>query len=145
MGFLSNLFSGAKDRDPETDSAIVALHGKTIAGVESSATIQKILELTMVQAGVSWLPFGSVQELLAGAASSKPDVAILSVGDLGADIAPVLNQIRSEFTAIRIVLLTDVSHDLDATAASQLGADAVHRKPFKADELLVSISRLLNW
>jgi len=144
MGLLSKLFAGTKRRDPEVDSAISVLRGKTVVAVETSPIVLRVLGLAMSEAGANFLAFSSTPELLSGASSSKPHVALLNAGDLGYDTASIVKQIKSEFPGIRVVLLTDLARNLEPAAASLLGADAVHRKPFDAGKLLDSIARLLR-
>ncbi len=144
MGFFSKLFSGNSVPDPDVADATAVLHGKTIVGVEPSLTISKVIGLTLTEAGVNWHSFNSSELLFQEASTLDPALAILSVADVGSEVSAILNQVKSEFKGIKVLLLTDIANRIDSAEALRLGADAVLIKPFSAKKLLATVANLFR-
>ena len=144
MGFLSKLFSSSSDSRADAKDAAEALFGRTIMVLEPSITIRKVLELMTAQTGANTLTFETTAEFLAGMSSANPDIAILSFSNPDGDVFPIVKQIKSQFAAARIVLLTDISDRIDVATASQHGVDEICLKPFNPVKLLGTLARLVQ-
>ena len=144
MGFLTRLFSGHSDGRTDSKDAGAALFGRTILVLESSLTICRVIELMLTETGANALTFATKEEFLTGLSSTAPDIAILSVTELGDDVYSFVEQIKSQFPSTKIVLLTDISNPIGLATASQRGVDEVSLKPFNAVKLLGSLSQLVQ-
>ena len=144
MGIFSKLFSRASGPDPEIEKAKAVLQGKTIAIVESSITIQKVLELALAEAGAMLRAYSSPEALLKESTVAQASLAILSATEGASDLGSTVNEIRSAFPNLKVLLLTDVTQPIEPHEASRLGADGVASKPFMAKSILTTISNLIS-
>jgi len=84
-------------------------------------------------------------ELARGALRSEPfDLAILDIGLPGADGLSLLHAIRSEGSAVPVLMLTARFTLADKVRAFELGADDFLMKPFEQTELLMRCRALIR-
>jgi two-component system KDP operon response regulator KdpE len=80
------------------------------------------------------------------AVREQPDVIVLDVGLPGGDGHTVADRLRKNVKSLSIpvVYLTARSSDADRQRAATLGAAAYLTKPFKAEQLLNIVTRLVH-
>ncbi|MBI3297654.1 MAG: response regulator [Elusimicrobia bacterium] len=82
---------------------------------------------------------------LAKAAGFKPDLVVLDLmmPDMhGFDVCQALRKDAAP-DAPKVLILTAKNYEIDRRAAQRLGAEAYVSKPFRVDELLETVNRLL--
>ena len=107
--------------------------------VASCRTLQLHLQTQGHQVSIAH----SANEGLATASQETPELVILDIRMPGKSGLEVLPEFKSEFPAIRIIMIT-AFHDMESTIeAMQNGADDYIHKPIDIDELETAIEKLL--
>lgn len=85
-------------------------------------------------------------EGLIKARAENPDLVILDVMLPNMDGFMVCRMLKfdEKYSHIPVVMLTARTQDSDAKKGKEVGADAYVKKPFKAEELLKTISNLID-
>ena len=113
--------------------------------VDDEPSILKVVSKRLEVEGYQVLVAIEGQEALAKAQAERPDLIIL---DLmlpklnGYEVCTMLKQ-DTRYQQIPIMLFTAKAQDTDEQLGMECGADAYVRKPFRAQELLETIRRLL--
>ncbi len=116
-----------------------------ILAVDDSPTQLKLISEALIEKGYDVVTAADGEEAVRKAASEKPALIVLDV------IMPKLNgfqvcrQIKksSDLKHIKIILCTSKNQESDKFWGEQQGADAYITKPFKEEELLATVAKLL--
>lgn len=113
--------------------------------VDDDATILKLLELVLRQAGFIVLTAKSGEDGLQMAQTQKPDVAILDVMLPGMNGYTLCRRLRqnSATALMPILMLTAQAETRDKLAGFEAGADDYLTKPFDPEELVARLRVLL--
>jgi len=114
--------------------------------VDDEEDIRLVLQARLETAGFQVRTAINGMEALDRIRSNPPDLVILDVMLPGIDGFGVCAMIKRDqrFSRIPVILLTARSQPQDRATGAALGADAHLLKPFRADELLSEVRRLLN-
>jgi two-component system response regulator MprA len=114
--------------------------------VDDEEDIRMVLQARLETAGYEVRTAINGMEALDQIRSSPPDLVILDVMLPGIDGFGVCAMIKRDqrYSRIPVILLTARSQPQDRATGAALGADAHLLKPFRADELLAEVRRLLD-
>jgi DNA-binding response OmpR family regulator len=114
--------------------------------VDDEEDIRLVLQARLETAGFQVRTAINGMEALDRIRSNPPDLVILDVMLPGIDGFGVCAMIKRDqrFSRIPVILLTARSQPQDRATGAALGADAHLLKPFRAEELLAEVRRLLN-
>ncbi|HAO42364.1 MAG TPA: response regulator [Afipia sp.] len=118
----------------------------TILTVDDSPSIRQMIKLALEPAGHSVIEAGDGAQGLVKAQSSRPDMVIT---DLNMPVMNGLDLIRALrklplLTGLPIVFLTTESSDAVKQEAKRAGATGWITKPFKPDQLLAVVGKLVR-
>lgn len=118
----------------------------TILIIEDERSLLEILAYNLTNEGFEVLTASDGQEGLRRAKTSVPDLVVLDLMLPGLDGLQVCRQIRSDpkTQAIRILMLTAKSEEVDEIVGFNMGADDYVAKPFKIKPLISRIKALLR-
>ena len=121
-------------------------HLPVVLVVDDEEDIRMVLQARLETAGYEVRTAINGMEALDRIRSSPPDLVILDVMLPGIDGFGVCAMIKRDqrYSRIPVILLTARSQPQDRATGAALGADAHLLKPFRADELLAEVRRLLN-
>ncbi len=119
---------------------------KTILTIDDSASIRQMVALTLKGAGLNVIEAGNGAEGLAKATTETVHAVIT---DLNMPVMNGLEMIRGmralpSFTGVPIVFLTTESDDGVKQQAKAAGATGWITKPFKPEQLLAVVSKLVR-
>ena len=118
----------------------------TILIIEDERSLLEILAYNLTNEGFEVLTASDGQDGLRRAKTSVPDLVVLDLMLPGLDGLQVCRQIRSDpkTQAIRILMLTAKSEEVDEIVGFNMGADDYVAKPFKIKPLISRIKALLR-
>ncbi len=118
----------------------------TILIIEDERSLLEILAYNLTNEGFEVLTASDGQEGLRRAKTAVPDLVVLDLMLPGLDGLQVCRQIRSDpkTQAIRILMLTAKSEEVDEIVGFNMGADDYVAKPFKIKPLISRIKALLR-
>jgi DNA-binding response OmpR family regulator len=113
---------------------------------DDDADIRELVAFKLEQAGYDVTSVGDGAAALDAIRANPPRLAVLDVMMPGLSGIDVLRQIRADESlgAVRIILLTARSRDLDVDAGFASGADDYVIKPFSPKELVHRVTVLLQ-
>lgn len=115
------------------------LAGRKLLLADDSPTIQKVVELTFADEGVSVISVSSGNEALAKLAEVKPDVVLADVcmpPPSGYEICEYIKQ-NAELRHIPVILLVGSFEPFDEAEARRVCADDILTKPFQSIRRLI--------
>ena len=114
-------------------------HGgdKTILIVDDSASVRKLIELTLRREGYLLVTASSGIAALAALAETEPDLILLDLMLVAIDGFQLCSVIRNypKYQRVPIVILTGKESDADREAGMRAGVNAYLTKPFHPQEL----------
>ncbi len=118
----------------------------TILTVDDSPSIRQMIKVALEPAGHSVIEAGDGAQGLTRAQSSRPDLVIT---DLNMPVMNGMELIRAlrklpSLTGLPIVFLTTESNDAVKQEAKGAGATGWITKPFKPDQLLAVVGKLVR-
>lgn len=119
--------------------------GARILVADDSATIQKVVELTLARENVELVQARSGDEAMQKARAVKPDLMLIDhsmPGHSGQDLCGAIRQ-DPQLKDVPIILMAGVSGNVDEAAARQAGATDVVSKPFESQVLIGKVKQLL--
>jgi CheY-like chemotaxis protein len=117
---------------------------KTILLADDSVTIQKVVELSLMDDGHKVVAFSNGDDALARLAAVQPDLVIADIHMPGANGYEVARQVKASAAAIPVLLLVGTFEPFDQARFDGSGADAFMRKPFDSQELSEQVAKLLR-
>jgi len=114
--------------------------------IEDSASVRRLIDVCLRPLGAEMRFAEDGLIGLAAARASVPDVIILDIGLPGLDGWEVLAQLRSDSDTlgVRVLVLTAHAQPEMADRAAADGADDFMTKPFRPNDLRISVETLLE-
>ena len=114
--------------------------------IEDSASVRRLIDVCLRPLGAEMRFAEDGLIGLAAARASVPDVIILDIGLPGLDGWEVLAQLRSDSDTlgVRVLVLTAHAQPEMADRAAAGGADDFMTKPFRPNDLRISVEVLLE-
>lgn len=117
---------------------------QTVYLADDEKNIRELMEAFLTQEGFAIRTFANGDDLRAACAHILPDVAILDVMMPGTDGLSVCSQLRSQYPALPIIIVSAKDSPYDRVAGLTLGSDDYLIKPFLPLELVARIRALLR-
>jgi twitching motility two-component system response regulator PilG len=120
-------------------------HESTILIVDDSASVRKLVELTLRRSGFSVISAVSGVAALATLAETRPDLILLDVMLVSLDGFQLCRAIRNypDYAQTPIIILSGRESASDRQSGIDAGVDAYLTKPFKPNELTEIVNQLL--
>ncbi|KAB2645708.1 MAG: response regulator [Verrucomicrobia bacterium] len=117
-----------------------------ILSVDDSKTIRMIVKRTFAPYEATVLEAGNGEEGLATAAAEKPDLIILDITMPVMDGVTMLGKLKEdpELKGIPVIMLTAESGRENVTFIAKLGVRDYLVKPFKDEQLIEKVSRVVT-
>ena len=117
----------------------------TVLIVDDSASVRKLVELTLRRSGFSVISAVSGVAALATLAETRPDLVLLDVMLVSLDGFQLCRAIRNhpDYAEIPIIILSGRESEADRQTGIDAGVDAYLTKPFKPNELTEIVQQLL--
>jgi twitching motility two-component system response regulator PilH len=118
---------------------------ETILVVDDSPTEQKIVVNTLTARGYRVITANDGDEAIEKAGKEQPHLVVLDVVMPKKNGYQVCRQLKTadQTKKIKVILLTSKNQDSDKFWGMKQGADAYLTKPFVADELVNSVTKLI--
>jgi CheY-like chemotaxis protein len=113
---------------------------------DDSITIQKVIELTFADEGVSVVAVGDGEQAIARLTDESFDIVLADIdmpGRDGFEVAAFVHN-RSQSAHVPVILLTGAFEPVDQERVKAVGAAAVLAKPFEPQVLVAKVRELLN-
>jgi DNA-binding response OmpR family regulator len=119
---------------------------RTILVVDDEEDIRAVLEARLVTSGFLVRTAANGMDALDSIRSDPPDLIVLDImlPDIDGFGVCALVKRDQRLSRIPIILLTARTQPRDRETGTSLGADAFLNKPFKPDELLTEVRRILD-
>ncbi len=119
---------------------------KTILMVDDSASVRQMVGMTLKQAGYSVVEAGDGREALQKASANRVDAVITDLNMPGMDGLSFIRAYRATpaSSGVPIVFLTTESDEGLKAQAKQAGATGWMVKPFKPDQLLAIMRKVVG-
>lgn len=113
----------------------------TVLAVDDSASIRKLVELTLRRVGYTVVTADSGLKALAALARQRPDLLLLDVMLVALDGFQLCRVIRDhpQYADLPIVILSGRETEADREAGLQAGVSAYLTKPFRPEQLLEAV------
>ena len=117
----------------------------TVLAVDDSASIRKLVELTLRREGYNVVTADSGLMALAALARQRPDLLLLDVMLVALDGFQLCRVIRdhAEYGALPIIILSGRETTADHEAGRRAGVSAYLTKPFRPEQLLEAVREQL--
>ncbi|MEO8505826.1 MAG: response regulator [Acidobacteriota bacterium] len=116
---------------------------KKILLADDSVTIQKVVELTFMDEGVTVVAVGNGSDAIARLAEVNPDVVIADVHMPGASGYEVASKAKAWRPSVPVLLLVGTFEPFSKEEFAACGANASMKKPFDSQELLREVTAML--
>lgn len=118
----------------------------TVLAVDDSASIRKLVELTLRREGYSVVTADSGLTALAALARQRPDLLLLDVMLVALDGFQLCRAIRNhpDYGDLPIVILSGRESPADREAGLRAGVSAYLTKPFRPEQLLATVREQLT-
>ena len=116
---------------------------KKILLADDSVTIQKVVELTFMDEGVTVVAVGNGSDAIARLAEVNPDVVIADVHMPGASGYEVASKSKAWRPSVPVLLLVGTFEPFSKEDFAASGANASMKKPFDSQELLREVTAML--
>lgn len=119
---------------------------KTILIVDDSASVRKLIELTLRREGYDLVMVDSGLAALAALAQNEPDLMLLDLMLVALDGFQLCAAIRRHprFASLPIIMLTGREGEADRQAGFAAGVNAYLTKPFRPEDLLNAVRQHLG-
>jgi two-component system, chemotaxis family, chemotaxis protein CheY len=118
----------------------------TVLTVDDSPSIRQMVKVTLEPAGHNVIEAGDGAQGLAKAQSSRPDLVITDLNMPNMNGLELIRALRKlpQLTGLPIVFLTTESNDAVKQEAKSAGATGWITKPFKPEQLIAVVSKLVR-
>lgn len=112
--------------------------------LEQDITIGKLLSYSLMKEGskVEWCQ--SLEQLSELVVTQPFDILILDTTEPGINGLTALSMVKGKSPQVPVIVLSEWSHEGDATLAFSLGAEDVISKPFEYSELVARIKAIMR-
>ncbi|EME69558.1 response regulator receiver domain-containing protein [Paramagnetospirillum caucaseum] len=119
---------------------------KTILSVDDSASVRQMVKLTLSGAGYDILEACDGKDALAKAGSAEIHMVVTDLNMPNMDGLSLIKELRKlpAYKGVPIVFLTTESDEGKKAEAKQSGATAWITKPFKQEQLLAIVKKVLG-
>ena len=119
---------------------------KTILTVDDSASIRQMVKLTLGAAGYNVLEACDGKDALTKAGSAEVHMVVTDLNMPNMDGMSLIRELRklAAYRGVPIVFLTTESDESRKAEAKQSGATAWITKPFKQEQLLAIVKKVLG-
>lgn len=117
---------------------------KKILLADDSVTIQKVVELTFMDEGVTVVAVGNGSDAIARLTEVDPDVVIADIHMPGASGYEVSRRVKQLRPGLPVLLLVGTFEPFSKEEFAASGADASMKKPFDSQELLREVTQMLE-
>ena len=117
---------------------------RTILLADDSVTIQKVVELTFLEADYQVVAVSDGSSALTKLPEVQPDLIIADVHMPGVDGYEVCQQSKASHPHIPVLLLVGTFEMFDEPKAGDVGADGHLKKPFDSQDLLQQVEALIT-
>ena len=119
--------------------------GKNILIVDDSASIRQVVKINLSTAGHSVVEAVDGQDALTKVQAQKPDLIISDINMPNMDGLTFVRKLKEnpDYKFIPIIMLTTESQEEKKMEGMSIGVKAWLVKPFKPDQLMTAVSRLL--
>ena len=119
--------------------------GKNILIVDDSASIRQVVKINLATAGHTVTEAVDGQDALAKVQAQKPDLIISDINMPNMDGLTFVRKLKEipEYKFIPIIMLTTESQEEKKMEGMSIGVKAWLVKPFKPDQLMAAVSRLM--
>lgn len=114
-----------------------------VLAVDDEPLALRALRDTLLASGYRVVPASSGREVLAILEEREPDLVVLDVKLPELDGFELCRRIRT-FSAVPIIMLTGLAHEMDKVRGLELGADDYLTKPYSVVELLARVRAALR-
>ena len=118
--------------------------GKTVVVIDDERTVQATLSAVLERNGYRVYVGPTASQGLKKIEEEKPDLVLLDLGLPDADGLVVLRQIRADYPALPVMILTANDTIANAIESIKLGAFHFLSKPYSSEELLSLCARALQ-
>jgi DNA-binding response OmpR family regulator len=133
---IDELFDGARGTSPSADGVKVVL-------IDDDDEARELLKLTLAKAEYSVRDASGGSEALQLIQADRPALVVLDWHMPDQSGALVLEELKGRWPDVPVIMLTGESRLSVRAQAEAQGADAFLLKPFRKDELLETIERVL--
>lgn len=113
--------------------------------VDDDPLILTVVDLMVRHAGHTVRTVAGAVEALDVLADQPADVLVSDIRMPGMDGLMLARMVRKDYPMIPIILMTGYLSEYSNGSASQIGVDAILRKPFKSNDLIDAISRTVGY
>ena len=119
---------------------------KTILTVDDSASVRQMVKLTLSGAGYTMIEACDGRDALAKAGSAEVHMVVTDLNMPNMDGLALIRELRGlpAYKGVPIIFLTTESDDGKKAEAKQCGATAWITKPFKQEQLLAVVKKVLG-
>ena len=117
---------------------------QTVYLADDEKNIRELMDAFLKQDGFDIQTFSNGDDLRAACAQKLPDVAILDIMMPGTDGLSVCSQLRNQYPALPIMIVSAKDSPYDRVAGLTIGSDDYLIKPFLPLELVARIRSLLR-
>lgn len=119
---------------------------KTILSVDDSPSIRQMVKLTLAAAGYNILEACDGRDALTKVASAEIHLVVTDLNMPNMDGLSLIRELRGRaaYKGVPIVFLTTESDEAKKAEAKQSGATAWITKPFKQEQLLAVVKKVLG-
>jgi two-component system response regulator AtoC len=132
-----------RDAAPASEAKSTAM-GKSILVVDDEQSMRIFLTKILLQQNYSVVTASSGAEAVNRVTCDEPDIILLDLRLPDMDGMTVLEKVRKILPAIPVIMITAHGGVQSAVEAMKKGASHYLTKPFKVDELLISIEKALE-
>lgn len=115
-----------------------------LLAVDDSKTLRKVLEITFAGKDFQTELAASAEEALQKLRTHRPAVAVVDTALSGSSGYDLCQQLKNEFPALLVVLLSSKHRPYDQARGGQVGADDYIDKPFDTQTLIDKVKALLG-
>ncbi|PID97085.1 MAG: DNA-binding response regulator [Actinomycetales bacterium] len=112
--------------------------------VDDDPTVREVVASYLTRAGFEVTEAHDGPHAIASARHTPPDLVVLDLMLPGFDGLEVLRQLRAEWKALPVLLLTARGEESDRVLGLEVGADDYVTKPFSARELALRVQSVLR-
>jgi DNA-binding response OmpR family regulator len=116
----------------------------TLLAVDDSTTMRKVLEITFAGEPFETLLAGSAEDAMIKLDERRPEIALIDATLGDRDGYELCRQVKTEFSGVRVLILSSKQNPYDAARGNEAGADDHIDKPFETQALIDKVKALAS-